>query len=64
MTHPWGSPENPQPTSNHLVFVLLPDHEGELPAIQEDFPDGILTRELDRKGQPLYWLYEVTPAIR
>jgi 4-amino-4-deoxy-L-arabinose transferase-like glycosyltransferase len=64
MTHPWGSPDNPQPTSNQLVFVLLPDHEGELPAIQDDFPDGILTRELDRKGQPLYWLYEVTPAIR
>ncbi|MCJ7703778.1 MAG: glycosyltransferase family 39 protein, partial [Anaerolineales bacterium] len=64
MTHPWGSAQNPQPTSDELIFVLLPDHEGELAAIQADFPVGSLVQEFDRNGHTLYWLYEVTPEVQ
>ena len=55
---PWGSPENPLPTSDHLVFIFLPENMDDIPAIQAAYPDGTL---LEKKGvdkQTLYWLYE------
>jgi hypothetical protein len=62
MNQPWGSPQNPSPNSDYLMFVFLPDHENQIPAVQEDYPKGKLTQEFDKNGQTLYWLYEVSPG--
>ena len=61
MNSPWGSSQNPQPTSDHLMFVFLPDHEHQIPVVQRDYPGGVLIQEFDRSGRALYWLYEVAP---
>jgi 4-amino-4-deoxy-L-arabinose transferase-like glycosyltransferase len=61
MNQPWGSPQNPKPTSDYLIFILLPDHESELDAIRDDYPGGKLIHEFDTNGQTLYWLYEISP---
>lgn len=64
MNYPWGSTQNPAPTSDHLIFVFLPDHETQLTAIQEDYPGGVLTHEFDHNGNTLYWLYEFMPETQ
>jgi hypothetical protein len=61
MNYHWGSPQNPEPTSENLIFVLLPNHETELNTIQVDYPGGVLTQEFDHVGKTLYWLYEYAP---
>jgi len=58
----WGALNNPTPTSDHLVFVFLPDHAADLASVQLDYPDGKL-REIQRRYPNygvLYWTYEVS----
>jgi len=64
MNAPWRSSQNPQPTSDHLIFVFLPDHEHQIPDVQADYPGGNLIQEFDRSGRSLYWLYEVAPETQ
>ena len=56
--HPWGSSDNPVPTSNHLVFIFLPENQDDIPAIQANYPGGTLQEKLGIDKQTLYWLYE------
>jgi 4-amino-4-deoxy-L-arabinose transferase-like glycosyltransferase len=62
MTQPWGIAGNPQPTSDHLIFVLLPGHEINLPGVQASYPGGRLLEQRGHDGRLLYTLYEV-PAV-
>jgi len=57
--HPWGSPNNPKLTNDHVLFVLLPNHGESLLAIMDTYPNGILQEEYDPYGGLLYWYYEV-----
>ncbi|MGD8455711.1 MAG: glycosyltransferase family 39 protein [Anaerolineales bacterium] len=58
--HPWGSKENPTLTNEHIIFVLLPEQQGSLTAIMEDYPGGVLKKEYDPYNSILYWYYEVS----
>lgn len=55
---PWGSVDNPTPTSKNLVFIFLPDNMADMPLIQEAYPSGTLHEKTNAEGQTLYWLYE------
>lgn len=59
MNNPWGSPLNPTPTSDHLLFVFLPGLENELSAVKQSYPHGNLHREQGADEKVLYWLYQV-----
>ncbi len=61
MVAPWGSPENPLPQSDHLIFVFLPNHEQDLRQVQASLPDGKLIKEYGPKDEFLFWLYELSP---
>jgi 4-amino-4-deoxy-L-arabinose transferase-like glycosyltransferase len=58
MNAAWGSPDNPLITSDHVIFVFLPEHADDLKAVQAQFPNGQLHEER-YKDHTLYWLYEV-----
>lgn len=60
MNQPWGSPENPELTSDKLIFVFLPENENDLNAVRASYPDGQLNEEYFINGVFLYWTYEVT----
>jgi len=61
MNHSWDSDENPEPTSNHLIFVFLPDHYDQLELVRVDYPSGEERIETISDDRPLYLLYETTP---
>jgi hypothetical protein len=50
--------ENPVPTSDHLVFIFLPENMDDILAIQAAYPDGTLLEKKAVDKQTLYWLYE------
>lgn len=54
----WGSPDNPVPVGNHLVFIFLPERSQEIPTIQAAYPGGILREKKGVDKQTIYWLYE------
>lgn len=55
---PWGSPVNPAPTSNHLIFIFPPESADNIPTIQTAYPGGTLHEKKGVDRQTLYWLYE------
>jgi 4-amino-4-deoxy-L-arabinose transferase-like glycosyltransferase len=61
ITEPWGSSDNTQPSSEHLIFVFLPEHALDLEAVKKDYPSGVLTEQTRRQDEVLFWLYEVSP---
>jgi 4-amino-4-deoxy-L-arabinose transferase-like glycosyltransferase len=58
INHPWGSPENPKPSSHNLLFVFLPDTQDELESVKSSFPGGYLMEVVKEDGRTLYWLYK------
>jgi 4-amino-4-deoxy-L-arabinose transferase-like glycosyltransferase len=58
ITHPWGSSQNPIVAEKDLIFVFLPSHESQIPAIQADYPGGKIHIQYAVDKEPLYWLYE------
>lgn len=60
MVAQWGSPENPLPQSDHIIFVFLPNHEQDLRQVRASLPGGKLIEELGPKYELLFWLYEVS----
>ena len=55
----WGSADNPEITSDQVIFVFLPEERENLDLVRQDYPDGALTVEYDPYGIPLYFLYTV-----
>jgi len=63
MLEPWGSPSNPQPASDRLIFIFLPEHAADLEAVRQAYPGGkirVVQRRTPNVGL-LYWTYEVSP---
>ena len=58
VARPWGSPENPQPTSSRLMFVFLPGFDGDRGIVEASYPGGKWIQENMPDGRVLYWLYE------
>lgn len=61
MVESWGSPANPQPDSERLIFVFLPFLEDQIALVRADYPGGVLTRRIASDGQILFWMYQVPP---
>jgi 4-amino-4-deoxy-L-arabinose transferase-like glycosyltransferase len=60
INEPWPLADKPAITSNHLIFVFLPNNLDQIPPVQADYPDGFLTSIPAVDGELLYKLYEVT----
>jgi hypothetical protein len=58
---PWRDPQNPIPDREHLIFVILPHLESEIPLVEEDYPGGTLSTEYANDGAVLFYLYEYNP---
>ena len=55
---PWGAPENPVPTSDHLIFIFHPSNTADLQAVQDTYPGGKLHEKKGVDGETMYWFYE------
>jgi hypothetical protein len=53
----WGSPDNPVPDRENLLFVFFPGREEEIPLIQADYPGGTLGVVTAPNGSVLYTYY-------
>lgn len=60
--YPWGSPENPTPTADHLIFIFHPSNTSEMQVIQDTYPGGTLHEKKGIDGETLYWFYEYNVA--
>ncbi|MBI5842922.1 MAG: glycosyltransferase family 39 protein [Chloroflexi bacterium] len=58
---PWGAPENPLPEKDHLLFIVLPEAEAEIPLVQNDYPGGTLSKEYADDGTVLFYVYDYNP---
>lgn len=59
VSYPWGSTENPVPTSDHFIFIFHPSNITDMQSVQNTYPNGVLKEKLGINGEPLYWTYEV-----
>jgi hypothetical protein len=60
INEPWPPPDKSALTSDHLIFVFLPNNIDQIPNIQSDYPTGQLSSIPALDGELLYKLYEVT----
>jgi 4-amino-4-deoxy-L-arabinose transferase-like glycosyltransferase len=60
INQPWPPADSPRITSNHLIFVFLPNNLDQIPPVQAEYPDGKLTSIPAADGELLYKMYEVT----
>jgi 4-amino-4-deoxy-L-arabinose transferase-like glycosyltransferase len=60
INQPWPPTDKPGITSNHLIFVFLPNNVNQIPPVQADYPGGKLTSIPAADGELLYKMYEVT----
>lgn len=58
MMQPLGSPQNPPIDPGPVIFVFLPEHDGDLKALQTMFPDRPIQQALGAEGESLYWYVE------
>ena len=62
INQPW-SPENKAGiTSNHLLFVFLPNQVNQISAVQADYPGGKINSIPASDGNLLYEIYELTTS--
>ncbi len=59
--HPWGSPENPLPSSENVIFVFLPGHADDLDGALRQYPGGRERDIVDPTMGQLFTLYELSP---
>lgn len=60
INEPWPPTDKPDITSNHIIFVFLPNNVDQIPPIEADYPNGILTSIPAADGELLYKIYNVT----
>jgi hypothetical protein len=58
---PWRDPLNPVPEKEHLIFIILPQLESEIPLVLADYPGGVLSKMMATDGSVLFYLYEYNP---
>jgi 4-amino-4-deoxy-L-arabinose transferase-like glycosyltransferase len=56
----WPPIKKPVISSNHLLFVFLPNNIDQIPKVKSDYPVGLLTSVPAADGELLYETYEVT----
>ena len=54
-----GHPENPAFVNREVIFIILPEREADLDALQSLYPDGELTSHYYRENEVLFWMYIV-----
>jgi len=59
--HPWGSPENPLPSAENVIFVFLPLHAADLDGALRQYPGGRERDIVDPTMGQLFTLYELSP---
>ncbi len=59
INEPWPPIIKPVFTSNHLLFVFLPNNVDQIPKVQSDYPLGQLSSIPAVDGELLYKTYEV-----
>jgi 4-amino-4-deoxy-L-arabinose transferase-like glycosyltransferase len=59
----WGSPGNPEITSDEVLFVFLPGNQENLDLVKEDYPNGNIIVQLNEDGSTLYWMYTAQKSI-
>jgi 4-amino-4-deoxy-L-arabinose transferase-like glycosyltransferase len=58
INQPWLTADKSQITANHLLFVFLPNNLEQIAPVQDDYPNGKLTRVLAKDGELLYEMYD------
>ncbi|MEW6401118.1 MAG: glycosyltransferase family 39 protein [Chloroflexota bacterium] len=58
---PWRDPQNPLPDKEHLIFIILPHLQSEIPLVQEDYLGGQLSQISANDGAVLFYIYEYNP---
>jgi 4-amino-4-deoxy-L-arabinose transferase-like glycosyltransferase len=59
INEPWPPVSKPAISSNHLLFVFLPNNIDQVPNVMSDYPAGVLTSIPAVDGELLYKTYEV-----
>ncbi len=59
INQPWPPIDKPNITSNHLIFVFLPNHVDQVPKVQLEYPVGQLVSVTANDGELLYMTYSV-----
>jgi hypothetical protein len=59
-THPWGSPENPKPSLENIIFVFLPGRTNDLSGAIRDYPGGKKLDIVDPNMGQLFTIYELS----
>jgi hypothetical protein len=62
INEPWPPVSKPAISSNHLLFVFLPNNIDQVPKVMSDYPVGLLTSIPAVDGELLYETYEVTAS--
>lgn len=57
----WASFDRSQLTGSRIIFVFLPEDQGEIETVREEFPGGLLLYKNNSNGELLFWLYEYAP---
>ena len=62
INQPWSQADKHSITSNHLLFVFLPNNVEQIPPIRADYPGGVLKSIPALDGELLYETYEIATS--
>lgn len=57
----WASFDRSRLTGERIIFVFLPEDQGEIETVRAEFPGGLLLFKNAWNGEILFWLYEYAP---
>lgn len=55
---PWAEYDRSNLTSQSIVFIFLPERQGELTRVMEEYPGGTLKVQQAWNSQILFWIYD------
>lgn len=56
---PWSSFDKTSLNGSHLIFIVLPNRQDDIPTIEVQYPGGQLDSEIAWNGEVLFWVYEI-----
>jgi 4-amino-4-deoxy-L-arabinose transferase-like glycosyltransferase len=62
INQPWPSADKSNISSQHLLFVFLPNNLDQVQPVQVDYPGGLLTPIQAADGELLYQMYQVSTS--